>query len=80
MVDHADSLAARDEMRTALAALAARARAVMVLRYYADLSDTAIADLLGVTPSTVRATASKALRTLRTHYDVLPVPPAEELR
>lgn len=52
----------------------------MVLRYYADLSDTAIADLLGVTPSTVRATASKALRTLRTHYDVLPVPPAEELR
>ena len=46
-------------------ALAPRARAVVVLRYYLDLSDAEIADLLGVTASTIRSTASRALTDLR---------------
>jgi DNA-directed RNA polymerase specialized sigma24 family protein len=36
-----------------------------VLRYYEQLDDTEIADLLGCTPATVRSNASKALKTLR---------------
>jgi RNA polymerase sigma-70 factor (sigma-E family) len=61
-----DALAAREQMRTLLAGLAPRARTVLVLRYYADLDDAAIAEAMGVTPSAVRATASRALADLRT--------------
>ena len=63
--DHADSVAARDHMRRLLGTLQPRARTVLVLRYYADLDDQAIADLMGVAASTVRATATRALAALR---------------
>lgn len=63
--DQVDSLVDRDEAARFLATLPPRARAVLVLRYYADLDDVAIADLMGVTPSAVRATASRALASLR---------------
>jgi DNA-directed RNA polymerase specialized sigma24 family protein len=36
-----------------------------VLRYYEQLDDQAIADLLNCAPTTVRSNASKALKTLR---------------
>ena len=61
-----DALAARDQMRALLADLAPRARTVLVLRYYADLDDAAIAEAMGVSASAVRATASRALASLRT--------------
>jgi RNA polymerase sigma-70 factor (sigma-E family) len=60
-----DALADREQMRTLLADLAPRARTVLVLRYYADLDDAAIAEAMGVSPSAVRATASRALASLR---------------
>jgi RNA polymerase sigma-70 factor (sigma-E family) len=63
--DHGDAIAARHHMRVLLADLAPRARTVLVLRYYADLDDAAIAEAMGVTPSSVRATASRALASLR---------------
>jgi RNA polymerase sigma-70 factor (sigma-E family) len=63
--DPAVGVVARDEVRRALAGLPPRARAVLVLRYYADLDDAAIAEALGIAPSTVRATASRALAGLR---------------
>ena len=63
--DPAVTLAARDELRRALSRLAPRARAVLVLRYYADLDDAAIAETMGVSVSAVRATASRALAALR---------------
>ncbi|MER5644718.1 SigE family RNA polymerase sigma factor [Streptosporangium sp. NPDC002524] len=40
-------------------------RAVLVLRYYEDLSDQEIADLLGVSRGTVRSQAARALDKLR---------------
>ena len=46
-------------------ALAPRQRAVVVLRYYEDLSEREIAAVLGCAPGTVKATASAALRNLR---------------
>ncbi len=61
-----DELASRDALRELLAGLAPRARTVLVLRYYADLDDAAIAAAMGVTESAVRATASRALALLRT--------------
>jgi RNA polymerase sigma factor (sigma-70 family) len=56
---------ARDEVRVLLAQLPTRARTVLVLRYYADLDDAAIAEAMGVSVSGVRATASRALAGLR---------------
>ncbi|GIF39226.1 hypothetical protein Axi01nite_35370 [Actinoplanes xinjiangensis] len=63
--DPSDALVERDHLRTMLAGLAPRARTVLVLRYYADLTDAAIAETMGITESSVRATASRALATLR---------------
>lgn len=65
--DPDELVASRDQLRKALASLAPRARTVLVLRYNADLSDADIAEWMGVTVSSVRATASRALRTLRTN-------------
>jgi RNA polymerase sigma-70 factor (sigma-E family) len=69
--DVADQVAARDAMRVQLARLAPRARTVLVLRFYADLDDQAIAAAMGVSESAVRATASRALATLRAATDDL---------
>jgi len=63
--DPADAITARDQMRQLLGTLAPRARTVLVLRYYADLDDAAIADAMGVSADGVRATASRALAALR---------------
>lgn len=58
---------AREESQTTLQAfsrLSGRAREVLALRYYLDLTDAEIAGALGVTKSTVSSTASRALITL----------------
>lgn len=60
-----DALASRDHLRELLTGLAPRARTVLVLRYYADLDDAAIAEAMGISTSAVRATASRALAGLR---------------
>lgn len=56
---------ARDALRACLAALPARQRAVIVLRYFEDLPDPAIAEVLGCSVATVRSQASRALAKLR---------------
>jgi RNA polymerase sigma-70 factor (sigma-E family) len=48
-----------------LATLPQRQRAVIVLRYYEDLSEAQIAATLGCAPGTVKSQASKALAKLR---------------
>jgi RNA polymerase sigma factor (sigma-70 family) len=63
--DHAQGIVDADELRRRLATLGRKQRAVLVLRYYEQMEDEAIADLLGCSPATVRSQASKALRTLR---------------
>jgi len=54
-----------DALWRRLATLGRKQRAVLVLRYYEQLEDEQIADLLNCTPATVRSQASKALRKLR---------------
>jgi RNA polymerase sigma-70 factor (sigma-E family) len=63
--DHASDSAERDRVWSMLAALPPRQRAVLVLRYYEDLPDAEIADVLGCAVGTVRSSISRALATLR---------------
>lgn len=60
---------AGDELWRAIGDLPPRQRAVLVLRYYEDLSEQQIADALGCRPGTVKSQASAALATLRTRLD-----------
>lgn len=55
----------RDQVLALLGALPPRQRAVMVLRYYDDLSEAQIAEALGCSAGTVKAHASRALATMR---------------
>jgi RNA polymerase sigma-70 factor (sigma-E family) len=52
------------ELADAVAALPYRQRAVLVLRYYADLSEAEIAEALGCRSGTVKSLASRALARL----------------
>jgi RNA polymerase sigma-70 factor (sigma-E family) len=58
-------LGTRDELVAGLAQLAPRQRAVLVLRYFLDLSEADTARALGCSVGTVKNTASKALARLR---------------
>jgi len=63
--DGMEAAADRDQAWRLLATLPRKQRAVLVLRYYEDLSDQGIAEVLGCSPGTVRSQASRALATLR---------------
>jgi len=63
--DFAERHVLRLLVRQALAALPARQRIVLVLRYCEDLPDTEVAELLGCSPATVRVHAHRGMRALR---------------
>lgn len=63
--DRTSAIEDRDEVRDLLSVLPPRSKAVLVMRYYLDMEDSAIAEALGVSASGVRATASRALAALR---------------
>jgi RNA polymerase sigma factor (sigma-70 family) len=54
-----------DDLLERIDRLPYRQRAVLVLRYFEDLSEAEIADVLGCRPGTVKSTASRALTRLR---------------
>ena len=60
--------AERDAMWRQILRLPERQRAVLVLRYYEDLDDAAIAEILDCSPATVRTHAMRALITLRERH------------
>jgi RNA polymerase sigma-70 factor (sigma-E family) len=65
--DRAAAVELRPALLAALASLTAQQRAIVVLRYFDDRSESEVADLLGVTPGTVKSTASRAVAQLRVH-------------
>ena len=60
----------RDALWRALGALPRRQRAVVVLRYYEDLSEAETAAALGISTGTVKSQAAKALAALRRDGDL----------
>lgn len=54
-----------DALWAAVRALPPRQRAVIALRYYEDLSEAEIAEVLEIAPGTVKSQASRAMRNLR---------------
>ena len=60
-----------EAMRTALLGLPAKQRAAIVLRYYEDLPESQIADLLRCRPATVRSLVSRGLAALRQSPEVI---------
>lgn len=63
--DHAQQHADRAELVAQLAKLPPKQRAVIAMRYFADLPDDQIAEALSCSPSTVRSQASRALAAMR---------------
>jgi RNA polymerase sigma-70 factor (sigma-E family) len=61
--------AERDAAWRLIRVLPPKQRAAVVLRYYEDLDDTAIAALLGCSRETVRSQVKRALDTLRARID-----------
>ena len=60
------SLLERNAVITALRGLPDRQRQVLVLRYYADLSQTQIAEMLGISKSAVKSHTVRGMTSLRT--------------
>ncbi len=63
--DRAAEVADRDFLLRALAALPPRQRAVLVLRYFDDLPEAEIAEMLGCSLGTVKSQVARALARLR---------------
>ncbi|MCU1607546.1 MAG: sigE [Modestobacter sp.] len=59
----------RDEMTAALATLPPRMRAVLVLRYWEDLSEAGTAEVLGCSVNTVKTHTTRGLARLRALLD-----------
>lgn len=55
----------RPALLAALGSLTPQQRTIVVLRYFEDLSENEVAELLGVSPGTVKSTASRAVAQLR---------------
>ncbi|GHE70676.1 RNA polymerase sigma factor [Streptomyces vinaceus] len=71
--DPAEAQALRDAMWRAVTRLPDRQRAMVVLRYYEDLSEAQTAELLGVSIGTVKSAVSRALVKLREDPELTPV-------
>lgn len=78
--DHTAEWDQRSTFMTALAQLPPRQRAVIVLRYYEDMTEAQTSQVLGCSVGTVKSQTSKALTRLRTHSELaalIPLAPQE---
>jgi RNA polymerase sigma-70 factor (sigma-E family) len=70
--DGTTAVDARDALDRAIGRLPRRQRAIIVLRYYDDLSEAEIAAALGISAGTVKSQAARALATLRRSAELSP--------
>ena len=68
--DHTHDVVQRDSVMRSLRGLTRRERAVVVLRYFLDLSEEATAAELGIAVGTVKSTNARALAKLRVSPDL----------
>jgi RNA polymerase sigma-70 factor (sigma-E family) len=73
-----DEFEARSDLLQVLGRLAKRQRAVLVLRYYEDMTDSEIAETLDWPLGTVKSTASRALERLQKIYKTSEALPKEQ--
>ncbi len=65
-----DDPATRNTVWEQVQTLPPKQRVVIVLRYYEDLAVDTIADLMGISPGTVKSQANRALATLRANPEL----------
>jgi len=71
--DAAEAVELRPALLAALGTLTQQQRTIVVLRYFDDRSENEVAGLLGVSPGTVKSTASRAMAQLRQQPGLLAV-------
>jgi RNA polymerase sigma-70 factor (sigma-E family) len=71
VADHAGDSELSDALQRALDRLPSRMRAAVVLRYFEDMTEAEVADILGVSQGTVKSTVSRAVAKLRSDSDLL---------
>src|SRR5438128_1216513 len=69
-VQRAPSVDDREDLWRALGRLSARQRAAVVLRYYEDLSERDVAQILRCQPGTVKSLVARGLEKLRSDSDI----------
>ena len=69
--DTAGNSELHDTLQRAIDRLPQRMRAAVVLRYFEDMTEAEVADVLGVSQGTVKSTVSRAVAKLRTDSDLL---------
>jgi RNA polymerase sigma-70 factor (sigma-E family) len=74
-VDPLSAFDTRAELLQVLGQLPARQRAVLVLRYFNDLTEAQVAEVLGCSPGTVKSSASRGLARLREALQPVPLQP-----
>ncbi len=72
-VDPLPAFETRSELIQALGQLHERQRAVLVLRYFNDLTEAQVAEVLGCSPGTVKSSASRGLARLREALQPVPL-------
>jgi RNA polymerase sigma-70 factor (sigma-E family) len=65
VADHASSSDLQETLREAVDRLPERMRAAVLLRYYDDMTEAQVAEVLGVTLGTVKSTVARAVAKLR---------------
>jgi RNA polymerase sigma-70 factor (sigma-E family) len=72
VADHAGDSDLHDSLRRAIDRLPQRMRAAVLLRYFEDMTEAEVADVLGVSQGTVKSTVSRAVAKLRGDAGLLP--------
>ena len=71
VADSSDETAQADALRRAVNRLPHRMRAAVLLRFYQDMTEAEVADVLGVSQGTVKSTVSRAVAKLRADADLI---------